>query len=1430
MILQEQNNQKVYSDGSAVEKEMLSIAQKYPEDKAQDFIANCSKYTINNTFSSVRENILNWYPFKDGADILEIGAGMGSLTGLLCDKANQVVSLEMSETRAAVIKARYPERDNLTIVSADINHWETEQRFDYIVFIGVLEYAGVFSDASNPYEEFLLRAKNLLKDDGIILFAIENRFGLKYFLGASEDHLQEPYVGIEGYVAPHTPRTFSKKELECMLENVGLTCHRMYSVLPDYKFPELIFSEEYTPDFMNLKKVSFTYSRNSSLISDEKKLYKHIIDNNVFPFFANSFLFEASCASLDKKHVVHVSSKGEVYKEFRVSTLIDNEGNVYKVPMHKNALTHIRRISENTQYLASRGVNILPAVLKGNTLWSRKLKATAAQKAFSEALLSNNNDLIYQMIDALKTELLKSCDVLEYNINNIIDKNNLGPGNIDYGPILQKAFIDMTFYNAFWENGKLTFYDQEWCFDRVPLKFCLFYAIKSVYVKTDGTPRIQLSAILDYLQISAEEKDAFDKLEEFIWSDVLYRQTDFYGEDGYCNRFNENLTRRYQELDKNSTLKKKENEAANLAQKLEELTKEHSIYASRIAELETELQKCIDSERSITKQAIEDCSKKLQDYDRQIAEYKSLTEELRQTIRNKEGHIELLLDTERQLAEYKSLTEELRQIIRNKEGHIELLLDTEREYEREKRSRTYRMALCFRKISVFFLPPDSKRRFLLSMLAKTIRHPRLMLKVINPRRIKNFFVIAKKEGLGSVNTHYRLVEEMERSRLYPNAADKLDIIKPLKQEATFEDYQPMRFEGCEAPLVSIIIPVYNAFDFTYNCLCSILNNSAGISYEIIIADDCSTDLTTRIAELVDGIKVVRSDKNLRFLKNCNHAAKYAKGKYLLFLNNDTQVQPDWLSSLTSLMESDDTIGYAGSKLIYSDGWLQEAGGIIWNDASAWNYGHRKDPNAPEYNYVREVDYISGAAIMIRTELWHKIGGFDELFSPAYYEDSDLAFEVRRNGYKVVYQPQSVVVHFEGISNGTDLNEGQKKYQVENQKKFYLKWKDVLDKEHFPNGEKVFLANDRSRSKKHILIIDHYVPHFDKDAGGKTTYMYMCMLARHGYQVVFMGDNFYQHEPYTSALQQQGVYVLYGPEIYNNWKQWLKDNGNYFDYVYFNRPHITIKYLDIVRECCNAKLLYYAVDLHYLREYRQYEINKDPKSLQSSEKWKKIEFEIVNKVDVVHVVGSYEQEVLQKLFPEKPIRNIPVFIYEELLEGVQKDFSKREDIVFVGGFAHPPNTDAVLWFAKDIFPKILERYPEMKWHVVGNQPPEEIRQLASNNILIEGFMEDDALHTLYHKCRMAVVPLRFGAGVKGKVVEAAYYQLPVITTPIGAEGLDTGDGSMIVADSAEDFAEKVISLYEDYQKLMNISDNGIAFIQNHYMLPEAERILGLDIQL
>ena len=357
----------------------------------------------------------------------------------------------------------------------------------------------------------------------------------------------------------------------------------------------------------------------------------------------------------------------------------------------------------------------------------------------------------------------------------------------------------------------------------------------------------------------------------------------------------------------------------------------------------------------------------------------------------------------------------------------------------------------------------------------------------------------------------------------------------------------------KAPTVSIVIPVYNQIHYTYACLLSILEHTKDVSYEVIIADDVSTDGTKELGKYTENLVICRNSVNQGFLRNCNQAAMSARGKYIMFLNNDTQVTEGWLSSLVNLIESDPTIGMVGSKLVYPDGRLQEAGGIIWSDGSGWNYGRLDDPDKAEYNYVKDVDYISGAAILLSTRLWKQLGGFDVRFAPAYCEDSDLAFQVRKAGYRVVYQPLSKVIHFEGISNGTDVNGGGlKRYQVENSRKLKEKWAEEFKKQCVNTGNpNPFRARERSMGKPIILVVDHYVPTYDKDAGSKTTFQYLKMFLKKGYVVKFLGDNFLHGEPYSTTLQQMGIEILYGEEYQTKIWDWIKEHGSEIGLPYLN---------------------------------------------------------------------------------------------------------------------------------------------------------------------------------------------------------------------------------------------------------------------------------------
>jgi GT2 family glycosyltransferase len=647
-------------------------------------------------------------------------------------------------------------------------------------------------------------------------------------------------------------------------------------------------------------------------------------------------------------------------------------------------------------------------------------------------------------------------------------------------------------------------------------------------------------------------------------------------------------------------------------------------------------------------------------------------------------------------------------------------------------------------------------------------------------------------------------------------------IRSLLQKKN-QNKEKITFTCEDKPQVSIMIPVYNQFQFTYNCLKSIKENTNGVSYEIIVADDVSSDKTKHLSKYASNITIIRNSTNSGFLKNCNQAAKRARGDYLLFLNNDTTVTTGWLKPLVNLMERDETIGITGSKLVYPNGILQEAGGVIWSNGDGWNYGRNDVPDKPEYNYVKEVDYISGAAMMVRRSLWEKVGGFDERFAPAYYEDTDLAFAARKEGYKVVLQPQSLVIHYEGISNGTDTENGIKKYQIENQEKFKKKWTEELRNQcDNPNG--LFVARDRSKGKRIAVFIDRYVPQFDKDAGSKSTLAYIKAFIKMGYRVKFIPEDFMADEIYSVYLEQLGVEVLTGSFYLLNIDQWIKDYGKHFDVVFSNRPFTTSKYLDVLKSSIKGKLIYYGHDLHYARELREYQLTRDKALLAHANQMKKLEYAIMESADVVYYPSYLEIDEIAKEAPGVNAAAIPVYVYDKPNEKKPLDASLRKDIVFVGGFAHEPNVDAVRWFVQEILPIVLKDIPDMKFHVIGSNPPDEIKNMAGANVLIKGFVTEEELEEAYCKARMVVVPLRFGAGMKGKVIEALYYNVPVLTTDIGAQGLQTYDRVLKVENEAKAFADSLSYLYQNPQELNQMMAAMPEYIKAYFSFDAATKIL------
>ncbi|MDE2005832.1 MAG: glycosyltransferase [Rhodospirillales bacterium] len=626
-------------------------------------------------------------------------------------------------------------------------------------------------------------------------------------------------------------------------------------------------------------------------------------------------------------------------------------------------------------------------------------------------------------------------------------------------------------------------------------------------------------------------------------------------------------------------------------------------------------------------------------------------------------------------------------------------------------------------------------------------------------------------------------------------------------------------EPAETPAVSVIVASYGAVDRSVRCLAALAEEAACVPMEVILCDDASPDPAVAALARVRGIRLLRNPSRLGYLRSVNRAAATARGDYLLLLNNDAYACPGALAAMLAAFAAFPEAGAVAAKLLFPDGRLQEAGGIVWADGSGWNWGRGEDPDAPRYNYARAVDYGSGAALMVRRSLFAALGGYDPVFAPAYFEDTDLAFRLRAAGHSVIYQPRAAFVHEEGVSYGGDASPARAALLAANRARFVARWGATLAASHYPNGTSVLRARERARHRSIVLVVDHYVPRPDRDAGSRNILNYIDALLEDGAAVKFWPHNRAYSPGYTEALQDRGVEVFHGgpPEALADW---IAANGAELDAALLSRPDVAMDVLGVLKRHSAARLVYYGHDLHFRRLRRQAELTRDPAAAALAARTERIERWLWRSVDVALYPSEEEAALAAALEPGAVLRAVPAFGFARF--GAEREAPANADLLFVGGFAHPPNGAAVAWFAEAILPLIRARVPGARLVIAGSHPGPETRALAAAGAVLHADLTEGALAALYTEARVAIAPLRFGAGVKLKVAEALREGTPLVTTAIGAEGL-AGLGRVVaIADAPEEFAAAVVALLADDALWRRRSAGQIAYARKRLTLGELRR--------
>lgn len=503
----------IYCDGS-IEDEILEY---YRDKKDLDLYREDTFYVTND----IRENIINWYPFKKGAIALEIGGGMGPITGAICDKCEKVISVENSKKRATILYERHKDRDNLEVYAANIKDVKLKDKVDYVILIGVFEYSKIFFNTANPFADFLNYLKDLIKPDGKILIAIENRYGIKYFSGVTEDHYSKPFVGIKGYENLEI-QTLGLGEWKELLKKCGITNYKFYYPFPDYKMPSMIFSDNYLPHYTQTNKLPiFNYAK-ENYIFDYRIMLNGILENGMFDFFSNSYFIEIAKTDVQLSNVSFSKIQNKRDRKYKTKTIIYDDKKIYKYPVYNQYVESLKSLEKTHNKLSKLKIKSSNTVFKDNRLEIEFIDGELVSDYIYKLYMARKKDDIVNLLNKYY-EYLKTISKLQQMKNPLSDIFNELYKESTY--VLKYGLLDLNLSNIILNDNSFVLIDQEFGVDKdVPLDYVMFFSLKILYEQIPELDKLlSKEEVFMMYGITDEKKeklvqaamDAFGKLKYF---------------------------------------------------------------------------------------------------------------------------------------------------------------------------------------------------------------------------------------------------------------------------------------------------------------------------------------------------------------------------------------------------------------------------------------------------------------------------------------------------------------------------------------------------------------------------------------------------------------------------------------------------------------------------------------------------------------------------------------------------------------------------------------------------------------------------------------------------------------------------------------------------------------------------------------------------